>query len=88
MVGCSLVREVALKLLELAAIRLPDDVKDALRRAYYEERSSIGRLHLQNILENIKLAEAENIPVCQDTGTISFYLRAGSRFKGLGEVEK
>ncbi|MCX8170731.1 MAG: fumarate hydratase [Candidatus Bathyarchaeota archaeon] len=87
MVSCSLIKDVALKLLELAAIRLPDDVKDALRKAYYEEKSPIGRLNLKNILENIELAEKENIPVCQDTGIISFYLKAGSRFRGLGEVE-
>ncbi|MEM1506926.1 MAG: fumarate hydratase [Candidatus Bathyarchaeia archaeon] len=88
MVSCSLIEEVALKLLELAAIRLPDDVKEALQKAYHEEKSPLGRLHLQNILENIRLAERENIPVCQDTGTISFYLKAGSRFRGLGKVEK
>lgn len=88
MVSCSLIEEVALKLLELAAIRLPDDVKGALQKAYHEEKSPLGRLHLQNILENISLAERENIPVCQDTGTISFYLKVGSRFRGLGKVEK
>lgn len=88
MVNPQLIENVALDLLRLAAIRLPDDVKDAIKRAYDEERSPIGKLQLKNIIENIRMAEEESIPVCQDTGTIAFYLRAGSNFRGLGRIEE
>ncbi|MBS7606353.1 MAG: fumarate hydratase [Candidatus Bathyarchaeia archaeon] len=83
-----LIEDTALNLLKLAAIKLPEDVKEALKRAYSLETHPIGKLQLMNILENLKLAEEMNVPLCQDTGTISFYLRVGSNFRGLGKIEK
>jgi len=83
----SVVEDVAVNLLRLAAIRLPADVKEALERAYQEERSRRGRIQLSVILENIKLAEQEGIPVCQDTGTINFYLQAAARFPHLDKID-
>ncbi len=83
-----LVEKTAITLLRLAATRLPEDVKDALHRAYRLERNPIGRLQLSNILKNIRLAEETGRPICQDTGVIYFYLRAGSEFRGLGRIEE
>lgn len=82
-----LIENTALTLLRLAAVRLPEDVKAALKRAYELERNPIGRLQLENILENIRLAEEGNVPLCQDTGIIFFYLRAGLGFGGLNSIE-
>lgn len=82
----ALIEDTAFSLLKLAAIRLPTDVKNALQKAYYKERHEIGRLHLKNMLENIKLAEEMNVPICQDTGTIIFYVKAGANFRGLDKV--
>jgi len=81
-----LIENTAFSLLKLAAIRLPADVKNALQKAYHRERHEIGRLHLKNILENIKLAEELNVPICQDTGTIIFYVKAGANFRGLDKI--
>ena len=81
------VEEVAVKLLRLAVVRLPSDVKRALEQAWREEENPIGKAHLKNIVENIRLAEELNRPICQDTGTITFYIRAGADFKGLNRVE-
>ena len=83
----SIIEDTALKLLKLAAVKLPEDVKGALRRAYEAERSPAGRISLKNILENIRLAEEKNIPICQDTGLVAFYVKVGSEFKGLGLIE-
>ncbi|MBS7635061.1 fumarate hydratase, partial [Candidatus Bathyarchaeota archaeon] len=83
----SLIEDAALSLIRLAAVRLPMDVKEALLRAYRGERHEIGRLQLRNILENIRLAEEMNVPLCQDTGTIVFYVRAGVNFRVLDKVE-
>ncbi|MCD6466072.1 fumarate hydratase [Candidatus Bathyarchaeota archaeon] len=85
---CELIIEKAAStLLRQAATRLPVDVKEALRRAYEIEDNPIGKLQLRNILENVRLAEENNLPLCQDTGVISFYLKAGSNFRGLGKIE-
>ena len=83
-----LVEDVAVKLLKLASIKLPQDVKEAIKKAYRKERNQIGRAQLKIILENTRIAEETGTPMCQDTGLISFYLKAGSRFPGLDKVEE
>ena len=83
----NLIEDVAFNLLKLAVIRLPSDVKEALQRAYKEETSEAGRVNLKAILTNIEFAEKLNTPICQDTGTIIFYVKAGAQAKGLEKVE-
>ena len=85
---CGSVEKVALNLIEQAVVYLPDDVKVALQCAYCEETSAIGKSQLKNILENIKLAEKHQAPLCQDTGTLTFYVKAGGMAKGLETVEE
>ena len=84
----SLVENVAVELLRQAVIKLPLDVKDALRRAYREEESDIGKTQLEAILNNVELAEKTGTPVCQDTGVIIFYVKAGAQAKGSGKIEE
>ena len=62
------------KALREAEIRLPPDVLAAIRRAATTERNGIARRELENILENIALAEERQIPICQDTGVPVIYL--------------
>jgi len=83
-----LIEDVAVNLLRIAVTELPHDVKEALKNAYDKERSPIGKIQLKAILDNIKLAEEKGIPLCQDTGLISFYLKAGSRFPSLDRIEE
>lgn len=83
----TVVEDTAFKLLQLAVIELPKDVKDALKRAYKEEESEAGKTQLEAILQNIELAEKTGTPVCQDTGVIIFYVKAGADVKGLDKIE-
>lgn len=78
---------VAYNILKQAVIYLPDDVKQALKKGYAEETSETARTQLKTILDNIELAEKYQAPVCQDTGTIIFYLKAGAEAKNLDRVE-
>ncbi len=82
------IEEVAFNILKQAVIYLPDDVKEALKKAYSEETSETGKTQLKAILDNIELAEKYKAPVCQDTGTIIFYVKAGSEVKGLDKFEQ
>jgi len=82
------VEEVAFNLLKQAVIYLPEDVKKALKKAYAEETSETGKTQLKAILDNIELAEKYKAPVCQDTGTIIFYAKAGAQAKNLDKVEQ
>jgi len=83
----TVVEDVGVKLLQLAVINLPKDVKEALQRAYREEESEAGKTQLEAILKNIELAEKTGTPVCQDTGVIIFYVKAGADVKGLDKIE-
>lgn len=83
-----IVEETALNLIRLAVIQLPQDVKDALKHAYETETSEAGKINLKAILENIELAEKTKTPVCQDTGTIIFYVKAGSKVPNLDKIEQ
>lgn len=83
----NLIEDVAFNLLKLAVIKLPADVKEALQQAYREETSEAGKVNLKAILTNIEFAEKMNTPICQDTGTIIFYVKAGAQAEGLEKVE-
>ncbi len=83
----NLVENVAFNLIKQAVIYLPEDVKQALRKAYTEETSTTGKTQLKAILDNIKLAEERQAPMCQDTGTLIFYIKAGAQAKHLDKVE-
>lgn len=82
-----IVEEAAFNILKQAVIYLPSDVKQALKRACAEETSETGRTQLETILNNVELAEKSDVPMCQDTGTIIFYVRAGSKVRDLDKVE-
>ena len=84
----NVVENVAVKLLQLAVTELPQDVKEALQRAYREEESEAGKTQLKAILDNMELAEKRREPVCQDTGVIIFYVKAGAEAKGLDKIEE
>ncbi len=82
------IEDAVVKALRRAVIYLPPDVKEALRKAYENETSGSAKAQLKAILDNVELAEKLGKPICQDTGLIIFYVRAGYRFPGLDIIEK
>ncbi len=83
-----LVENVAVKLLQLAVTELPKDAKEALQNAYRKEESEAGKTQLKAILDNVELAEKTRTPMCQDTGVIIFYIKAGAQANGLDQIEE
>jgi fumarate hydratase subunit alpha len=83
-----IVENAAFNLIKQAVIYLPEDVKQALQKACTEETSKTAKTQLKAILRNIALAEENQAPMCQDTGTITFYVKAGARVKNLDKVEE
>jgi fumarate hydratase subunit alpha/L(+)-tartrate dehydratase alpha subunit len=70
--------EEAAKQTYIRALKLvPPDVKAALRRAADTETSETGRDTLGIILQNIDIAEDNDMLVCQDTGTVVFWVQTG-----------
>jgi fumarate hydratase subunit alpha len=78
--------DTGVELLRRASINLPKDVMAALKKAYQEETSDIGKSQLSAILENIKLAEEIKTPICQDTGLMIFYATIGSDFGDFADL--
>jgi len=81
------IEDLGVNLLSLAVIELPRDVKVALKRAYMEEENETAKTQLKAILDNVELAEKTRRPICQDTGMIIFYVKAGAQAKGLDLFE-
>jgi len=66
-------------LLLRAETDLPQDVEKALREAM-EKEEGIARATLSNIIKNVELARKYKKPMCQDTGTPTFFVKMGVNF--------
>ena len=61
---------------------LPEDVEKALKTALRKEkRGSSAAVILGTIIENCALARCEGTPLCQDTGTLTFFVDSRLRRK-------
>ncbi len=60
-----------------ACYHLPADVKDAILRCRAVEDGDIAKTIMDNIIENYRIADADNVPICQDTGMACVFLEIG-----------
>ena len=60
-----------------ANTHLPGDVKCAIESCRACEDGTIAQGVLDNIIENYKIADNENVPICQDTGMACVFLEIG-----------
>ena len=56
-----------------------DDIMSALETAHSSEESEIGKSVLSQLIENNKIAAAEEVPICQDTGMAVLFIEYGER---------
>lgn len=54
-----------------------EDVRRAFQVAEQREVSPLGRQVLGQLLENMAIAEADQVPMCQDTGTVVVFAEVG-----------
>ena len=67
--------EKIVELIRETSSSLPEDVLGALRRAARREaRGSSAAVVLKTILDNCALAKKKSTPLCQDTGTLTFFV--------------
>jgi len=63
------------ELIKQTSTSLPSDVTKSIRSAKNKEKKgSIPSYILDTIIKNINLAKKESLPICQDTGTLNFYV--------------
>ena len=68
-------KESILELIRRAATDLPPDVEQALQKAYEKEDDNTPAKNVfATILENVQLARKQSTPMCQDTGSLIFYI--------------
>ncbi len=72
-----LITEQVKKMCIEANYYLPNDIYNALKNSIETEKSGIGRTILEDICTNADIAKAEDIPICQDTGTAVFFVKLG-----------
>ena len=64
---------------------LSKDMDIAMKNAVTTEKSELGRKILNQLQENLKIADEEMIPICQDTGMAVIFLEVGQdvHFEGM-----
>lgn len=66
-----------LELIRSTSTELPNDVRKALEKGLKKEKKGSNATYaLETILENIEIAKKKSQPICQDTGSILFYINA------------
>src|SRR5690348_14172162 len=64
------------------------DIKRQLERGQEQETEAVASAVITDLLENAAIAQAEQIPMCQDTGMVVVYLTFGQEVHWMdGEVE-
>ena len=83
-----MIRKLA-DLIEATSSRLGADVVRSIKRALKrEDAESPAKAVLETILENVKLAQQRKTPLCQDTGTLTFWVDESLRRKVTEEKLK
>ncbi len=71
-----LLKENILELIQRTSTFLPPDVENviALKKSL-EAKHSMAEMVTNVMMQNIGMAKKESLPICQDTGTITFYVK-------------
>lgn len=70
-----------------AGVVLPPDVKKALKAAS-ENETGRAKVVISRCLENINIAEAESMPLCQDTGMVLLFCEIGQDVHIEGDLNR
>ena len=69
------------------AKKLPDDVIAKLTELRDKEDSPLSKTIYDTMFENQRLAVELNRPSCQDTGVLQFWVKCGTKFPLIDELE-
>ena len=80
------VRDTIARLCVDANCEIPADVVTALEKSIRSEESPAGREILGQLVENAKIARAERLPACQDTGWAVVWVELGAEVRITGGI--
>ena len=66
---------------------LPDDIIAKLDELAEKEDSPLSKVIYETMKKNQVLAKTLNRPSCQDTGVLQFWVKCGTKFPLIGELE-
>ena len=81
------ITEVIRRLCIDANCHLPQDVKSRIECCKNQESWALGQEILERIVENYRIADRDNVPVCQDTGVACVFLDIGQEVHVEGNLE-
>jgi fumarate hydratase class I len=77
-----------LELIRRTSAEIPDDVREAILRALHQEKGgTIAESAMKIVERNIELAKQKSQPICQDTGSILFYVDCPVQFDQIAFEE-
>lgn len=56
---------------------LNNDIRSAIEKNIADEKSDVGRVILDKLLQNANIAAQKEVPICQDTGMTVFFVEIG-----------
>ena len=65
---------------------LPDDVLARLKELREEQTSDMAKLIYESMFKDLAMAKEDNVPICQDTGVLQFFVQVGENFPLRGEL--
>lgn len=69
--------DATVRLLREAETSLPPWVQRLIEQAFERETNRVAKSQLQFILQNVRTAQSESLPMCQDTGLLIFNVQKG-----------
>src|SRR4030095_6131847 len=77
-ISIKLIEDAPRGLMARAAIDIPADYREGVRRARDREQNRIARFGLTEMDRNWDIATEERRPMCADTGLPRYYVRVGN----------
>jgi len=80
--------DIMSKFVALVGKQLPDDVTEKLKDLAENEEMPMAKMIYDSMFLNQKMALEFNRPSCQDTGVLQFFVRVGTKFPLIDELEE
>jgi fumarate hydratase subunit alpha len=79
------IKKALIELIYNANFITPSEIKNIFAEMTSSETLPLAAETLKILTENIEIAEKENIPLCQDTGSVIVFLEIGQKLEITGE---
>ena len=87
-ITAEMISDVVARLCMDANCHLTDDMKNCISCAHSTESWPQAKEILERIIENYTIADAERVPICQDTGMACVFLKIGQDVHIVGNLEE